>query len=475
METQTTRPWLVLVVTATGAFVGSLNNNIVNVALPQMAADYSVSPAEIQWVVTAYFLTTAVTMVIVGRLSDIVGRKQIYTWGCLVFAAGAAIAGLSPSLWICVAARVVQAIGGSMLIANALAILAVVYPPEKRGQAVGVNGTLVGVGSFLGPSLGGLLTGTLGWHYIFLVNVPLGLLLYTFSLLFIPADKPADKGGEPFDLTGTVWYALAMLALMAGTTSLAEENRSALFWLGSFVIGAGIFALFIRRETKHPYPVLDLRLFGNPAFSAGLTSGLCAFMVTAFSNFTLPFYLEHALGLSPSSAGLVMTPFPLAMMAFAWVSGYLADRLGTGSGITLAGMGVVTASMFWLSRVTLDTSPQAVMWRLLLLGLGMGFFNSPNNREVINATPPGQLGLGSSLLATSRHVGQMLGTSLAAVFLGLAMGASDTFSATSELAIVRGVRLTYLAGGMTGVAGTVLCFWRLVIHRRQNNAYASRE
>lgn len=464
-----------LVATATGAFVSSLNNNIVNVALPQMATDYGVNPAQIQWVVTTYFLTTAVTMVIVGRLSDIVGRKRIYTRGCLIFAAGAALAGLGPSLWICVMARVVQAIGGSMLVANALAIVAAVYPPEKRGQAVGVNGTLVGVGSFLGPSLGGLLTDTLGWHYIFLVNVPFSFLLFAFSLLFIPTDKPDDKGTEPFDLAGTVFYALAMLAIMVGTTNLAENYRSAPFWLGPLVIGAGLLALFIRQETGHPQPVLDLRLFRNLRFSTGLTSGLCAFMVAAFSNFSLPFYLEHTLGLPPASAGLVMTPFPLAMMAFSWVSGYLADRTGTGSGITTLGMALITAAMFWLSFLTPETTPESVMWRLLLLGLGMGFFNSPNNSEVMNATPPGQLGLGSSLLATSRHVGQMLGTSLAALFLGLALDASATLSAPAGAAIAQGVRLSYLAGGMIGAAGALLCFWRLVTHRRERDSHAPRE
>lgn len=440
-----------------------------------MATGYGVSPAEIQWVVTAYFLTTAVTLVLMGRLSDVAGRKQVYTWGCLVFATGAAMAGLSPSLWVCVAARVVQAVGGSMLVANALAIVAAVYPPEKRGQAVGVNGTLVGVGSFLGPSLGGLLTDTLGWQYIFLVNVPFSLILFTFSLLFIPADKPGDKGDEPFDLAGTVWYALAMLAIMAGTTNLAEDHRSVPFWLGPLVVGAGLFALLVRQEKGHPHPVLDLRLFRNLRFSTGLVSGLCAFMVAAFSNFALPFYLEHTLGLPPASAGLVMTPFPLAMMAFAWVSGYLADRTGTGSSITTAGMVLITAAMFWLSFLTPETTPESVMWRLLLLGVGMGFFNSPNNSEVMNATPPGQLGLGSSLLATSRHVGQMLGTSLAALFLGLALGASNTPSAPAGAAIAGGVRLSYLAGGVIGTTGALICLWRLVTHRREKTSHTPRE
>jgi EmrB/QacA subfamily drug resistance transporter len=447
------RSWLVLVAVGTGAFMSALDGSVVNATLPVIRRALGSDVATIEWAVTVYLLVVSGLLLTFGRLGDMRGHKRIYVMGFGIFLAGSILCGLAPSAGALVAARGLQAVGGAMLFANSAAILTANFPPERRGQALGLQATMTYLGLTTGPSLGGWLATWLGWRSIFYINVPISILAIIFSIRFIPAD-PAPKQGERFDLAGAATFIAGLVTLL-----LALNQGHAWGWTAApivgLLIGAVVFlAAFIFIESRVPSPMLDLNLFKARIFSAAAASAVLNYICLYSITFVLPFYLIQGRGLNPAQAGLILTAQPLIMAIAAPLSGTLSDRIGSRL-LSPVGMAILAVGLFLLSRLTATSPFSAVVVGLAVAGLGTGIFISPNTSALMGAAPRGRQGIASGILATSRNVGMALGIGLAgAIFTTvLAQGGDAAIYAATAAAFTAAAVVGLIGVGVASLRG----------------------
>jgi len=402
------RKWLVLLSMAMGTFLSTIDGSIVNVALPTLESELHTDFATVQWVVVAYLLVITSLMLGIARLADMIGKKRIYMTGMVVFVTGSLLCGLAPSIGLLIAFRVFQGCGAVMIQALGMGIVTENFPRAERGRALGTMGTFVSLGISLGPTLGGLLIGTVGWRAIFLVNLPVGVAGLVMVRHFVPDWRP--PGGQRFDIWGAVIMLVALLALALGLT-LGPEYGWRTPWIVTLLIGSGIgLVVFLSVEMRLDQPMVDLKLFRDVLFSISLLTGFMVFVVLA-GQFVLPFYLEEVKGFGPGRTGLFLTVVPAALGLTAPVAGMLSDHYGS-RGISLAGLVVIVGACLSISTLEVDTSTTGYILRLLPLGFGIGLFQSPNNSAIMGAAPRERLGVASGLLGLTRNFGQTTGIPL---------------------------------------------------------------
>lgn len=390
--------------------MSALDGSVVNTTLPVIKDYFRTDVATIQWVVTTYLLVVSGLLLSVGRLGDLRGNKSTYVSGFAIFVIGSALCGLAPSPLFLIAARALQAIGASMLFANSPAILTKNFPASQRGQALGLQGAMTYLGLTTGPFLGGWLADTFGWHSIFYINVPIGLLAIWLSLTVIPNDRPSVQF-ERFDLAGAITFMLGLVALL-----YALNQGHALGWTSPLILGlfsASILtlALFLWIERRTPAPMLDLTLFQRRVFTLATISPILNYICVYSVLFLTPFYLLQGRGLSASQTGLIMTAQPIMMALTAPVSGRLSDRVGSRLPTTL-GMLIMAVGLFLLSQLTLDAPLWMVVLGLAIGGFGTGLFVAPNNSALMGAAPRNRQGIAAGVLALARNVGMVLGIGL---------------------------------------------------------------
>lgn len=403
------RKWWVLGSIAMGTFLSTIDGSIVNVALPTLEKELHTSFATVQWVVVAYLLIVASLMLGVARLSDMIGKKRIYLTGMVIFTAGSLLCGLAPSITFLIACRVLQGTGAVMIQALGMAIVTEAFPRSERGRALGFNGTIVSLGISLGPTLGGLLIGTVGWRAIFLVNLPVGIVGFFMVRRNVPDTRPA--GGQKFDAWGAVIVLMSLLLMALGLTFAPTSGWLSLKILVLLFGAVTGIALFLAVETHLAQPMIDLRLFRDPLFSISLLTGFMVFTVLA-GQFVLPFYLQNVKDFSAEKAGLLLTSVPLAMGLAAPVAGILSDRYGSRL-LTVIGLAIIVGACLLITTLKTTTSPAGYVIRLIPLGIGIGTFQSPNNSAVMGSAPHEKLGVASGLLALTRNLGQVTGLPLA--------------------------------------------------------------
>ncbi len=403
-------PWLVFCVTATGTFMATLDSSIVNVALPVVANNLGADLPLVQWVVSAYLLTISSLLPLFGRSGDMFGRKLVYNTGFLVFTVGSVLCGLSSNIWLLVGARIFQALGAAMLMANSPAIVSVAFPGKERGRALGLIGTVVALGSMTGPGLGGLLVGVFGWQAIFYVNIPIGIVAYMLGQLILPKEKPNQQ--ETFDFGGATLFSISMLSLLLVVSHGQEWGWESKTVIAGGATGLAALVAFVRYETTVKQPMIDLTLFRNWPLLAGNLSGLLTFMALFSNIILLPFYLHSVLALTPTQIGLLITPFPLIMAVVAPVSGYLSERTSPVV-LTTGGLGIMAGGLLYLANL----GEQVGLWQVALgqaiMGLGNGMFQSPNNNSILSSVHPTKLGLVSGINALVRNVGMVTGIAVA--------------------------------------------------------------
>ena len=453
----------------TGVFLATLDGSIVNVALPTLAREFASPFSAVEWVVLAYLLTVATLLLSMGRLGDMLGKKPVYQAGFAVFTLGSVLCSLSQTIDLLVAFRVVQAVGASMVLALGAAILTEAFPPSERGKALGLSGTVVSIGIVVGPALGGVILDTFGWHWIFLVNLPVGLIgLYLVGRL-VPSDPPVRV--EKFDFLGAATLCISLLALLLALTQGPQWGFVDPRILTLFAVWVAFLALFLLIERRSRYPMVDLRLFREGLFNVNLITGSLAFISLSGLLLLMPFYLEGVLGYPPRQVGLLMASVPAGLGITAPISGSLSDRLGTRL-ITVAGLGVLVVGYLALSGLGGATRGPDFLLRFVPIGIGMGLFQSPNNSAIMGAAPRERLGVASGLLAMTRLIGQITGIAVlgalwaarTAVYSGPAWtGDPSTAPAVSQVAGLRDTSL--LAVGLIVVA-LILGTWALRRERR---------
>jgi len=390
----------------------------VNVALPSLARTFDVPFAAVQWVVLGYLVTTAALLPVVGRLADMVGKRAIFLTGFAIYALGSLATGLAPSLGALITFRLIHGVGSAILTGLGLAIVTDVFPPNERGRAIGITGSLLSIGIVLGPTLGGLLV-QIGWRWVFLSGVPLALVGLVLAAAFVPKYPAGVR--QRFDLVGA---ALLMVLLASGSLALTlapEVGASSVtLWVLIAVVGLGV-PTFFAWERRSDEPVLDPALFRYAPLSVGLVIALGVFISIAGTIFVMPFYLEDVLGLEPRSVGLLMSITPLLLVFVSPIAGSMADRFGDRL-VTLVGLGLAFIGFSLVATLSVDTTPLGYVMRFVFVGLGMATFQSANNTAIMNSAPDGATGVTGSLLGLTRAFGQSAGIAVLGTFWAARMG-----------------------------------------------------
>jgi EmrB/QacA subfamily drug resistance transporter len=410
--------WLVLLTVCIGAFMSQLDASIVTVAFPTLQRSFHASLGAVTWVGLSYLLALVGLVTGIGRMADMVGRKLLYMYGFVVFAAGSALCGLAPNLVVLDGFRILQGFGAAMIQANSVAILVLALPREKLGRGIGIQGAAQALGLALGPTVGGLLIALGGWRLIFFVNVPVGMIGAVMAWFLVPRSRHLQPR-VPFDWPGLALFVPAVAALLC-----ALSFGDKVGWTSPIIIGllGGTLVLgatFVSRERRTTAPMLDLTLFKRIPFAAGITSGLLSYSVLFGTLFVVPFYFERALHESTSRSGLTLGVMPIALGITAPIAGRLAERLGARL-LTVVGMAISAAMMGAL--VVAHDSLHIIMIELAILGIGLGMFTPPNNAAIMGSVPKEQSGVASGVLNTTRGIGTAMGLAFTSLIFGLAAG-----------------------------------------------------
>ncbi|MGD0727986.1 MAG: MFS transporter [Spirochaetia bacterium] len=432
--------WWALIGASLAVFMAALDSNVVNVALPVMARIFHVD-REIRWVVLSYILPTTGLLGAFGALSDVIGRRRITLIGVTLFILGSILCGTAQTLPQMVVYRIIQGIGGSAIGSAILAIATVNFAPEERGRAMAVIGLIAPLGAVVGPSLGGLLIGALGWPAIFYINVPFGIVAFTLIFRLLPRDEARQL--KTFDVWGAILFSAALVLLIMGLSPTAGRLTTL-----DFVLLAGCaaaVAVLVAVERRAANPLAPPSLVGRRHFTIPLSGIMTMGIVGAGLGFVMPFFLEGTLGMGPERAGLTLLFFPLAMAAASQVGGRLSDRFNprlpaaVGAAISLVGV-------FLLLPLDSRWSMADLAVRFAMVGLGFGFFVSPSSVAVMSATPRDHVGVGGALANTARFMGFALGPTLATIFWNPGLTAAIGMSAMRTVVLVlAGVQALTLA------------------------------
>lgn len=462
--------WTILSILVMVTFMATLDSSIVNVALPVMAEKLNVTSGQIAWVVSAYLITIVATILIFGRLGDIKGRIKVYTFGLVLFTIGSLLCGVTHSLAFLIGARIVQAVGAAGVMANSQGIVTQVFPPHERGRALGITGSFVALGTLVGPSLGGFIISVARWEALFWINVPIGIVIFFLSLRLLPKNEKTME--EKLDIPGALLFVFAMVPLFAalGRGQALGFNHPVI--LTGFLVSLVSFSVFLLVESKVQKPLLHMQIFKNKWFSISIFCAFISFIALSCSNIILPFYLQDVLTLSPGTAGLFMTVYPLVLTLVSPVSGYLSDKIGSE---ILTCIGLVLTSISLVLMSTLNEHPSFIMMGLFIaiMSLGNGLFQSPNNSLVMSTVPKDKLGIGGSVNALVRNLGMVCGIALATTLLYGGMSSKIGYRVTGYVegrndAFIFGMRIVYITAAVICMVGALVTAFRLYGRKTDN-------
>ena len=433
--------WSMLAVSMS-VFMSTLDSSIINISLPTLIIKLNTTFPTIQWVVLGYVLVITALMLVVARFGDILSKKRVLATGLIIFTAGSLLCGLSPSVKWLIAFRVLQGLGAVMMQAIGAAILVEVFPPSERGKAMGTIGSVISIGIALGPALGGIIIGTIGWRWIFLVNVPVGIITLFILSYFIPYRGPGDKN-QSFDLLGAFILLITLTCFALGMTKgqdLGFQNSVVRILLMIFFIG---LIMFILTEKKIKDPMIEMGLFRNLFFSISLLMSFLSFIAIG-GFFLLTFFLQTVKHYPTQQVGFMMMVVPLLMGLFSPFAGRLSDRFGT-RGVSLVGLVILFLGCLAVGTLDTGTSVIGYLLRVAPIGIGIGIFLSPNNSAIMGSVPFNRLGIASGLMALSRNLGQTTGMPvMGTVFMSIAFASSnalmdsDVMNASAQ-ALINGI------------------------------------
>ncbi|HEX2172267.1 MAG TPA: MFS transporter, partial [Dehalococcoidia bacterium] len=404
------RRWWIFGTIAVGILLGSFTNSSLNAVLPVIRDDLEAPMAGVQWVLMSFLLVNSSLLLSMGRLGDLIGHRRVYLSGLGVFTGAVILAITAGSLPWLIGARVGQAMGAAMLVEVAPAITTLAFPPHHRGRVLGMQATTVYVGLALGPSVGGFITDRLGWRAVFFVCLPLAAATAVLAWRFIPAYRPKAREGT-FDVIGAVLFMIGLVALLYALTRGSEWGWLAPPTLGLIALSAVLLTAFVLWEGRHPSPMLDLGLFKLRLFRMAVISSVLNFICFYGLFFLMPFYLITARGWSAGQAGVIFMALPLSMASVAPFSGLASDRIGSRV-LASAGMIVLAIGLVILGLLGETTPPLVIAAGLVVCGLGIGLFTSPNNSAIMGSAPIERRGVASGVVATARSVGMVLGIAL---------------------------------------------------------------
>jgi EmrB/QacA subfamily drug resistance transporter len=441
------RRWLVLGICCMSLFIVGLDNTIVNVALPTMRTDLHASVSGLQWTIDAYTLVLASLLIFAGSMADRLGRARIFKVGLALFTFGSLLCSVAPSVGLLVAARVVQAIGGSMLNPVAMSIIRNTFTdPRERAQAIGVWGGVIGLSMALGPVLGGALVEGIGWRSIFWVNVPVGLLAIALTARFV-AESRAPKPRRP-DPVGQVLMLVFLASLISAIIEAPDAGWVSPQTLGLFGVAVAALVALLTYEPRRRDPLIDLRFFRSAPFSGATAIAVSAFVALSGFLFLNTLYLQEARGLSPLEAGLYILPMAAMTVVVGPLSGRFVGRVGPRPSLLLGGLGI-TVSALLLTGLEPSTPHGRLVLAYVVFGIGFGAVNPPITNTAVSGMPPAQAGVAAAVASTSRQVGASLGIALIGAVAVAGAGSPRALAAASHVGwwIIAGCGVLVLALG----------------------------
>ncbi len=449
-----------LLVASVSSFITPFLGSSMNIALPAIDKEFGMGVVYLSWVITSYLLASAVFLVPFGRIADIYGRKKIFLYGTITFTVGSLLAVFAPNAHLLLATRVVQGLGSAMVFGTGVAILISVYPLHERGKALGINVASVYLGLSLGPTLGGFFTHYLGWRSIFMATVVLGIIVIILVLSKLKGEW-VEAAGEKFDLAGSLFYGVMVLALMYGFSKVPSP-------FGFLLLAAGIAGLlfFIWWELRVESPVLEMRLFRrNLAFTFSNLAALINYSATFAVGFILSLYLQYVQGYGEVMAGLILICQPLVQAVFSPIAGRLSDRVEPRLVASL-GMGFSAAGVTMLIALSQDTSPAYLIACLVLLGFGFGLFSSPNTNAVMSAVQKKYYGVASGIISTMRLLGQMFSMGVVTLIFSVFLGGMQVAPSNFPL-FLKSIRLSFIIFAVLCVLGIAASLARGKVHHEE--------
>ena len=410
-----------------GTFLGNLDAAIANIALPVISRDLGSSASTTVWVVNAYQLVMAITVLPLAVLGDRLGYRRVYLTGLIVFTLGSAACAMSSSIETLIGARAFQGLGGACMAAMGPALLRSVFPQKIVGRGIALLGFTVAIATSVGPSAAAAILKISDWPWLFGVNVPIGLVLIAAALKAVP-----DKVGvaRPFDVTGAILTGAALTLLILGVDGLAQHEGTHHKAILELAVAALLIAILVVHQKRHATPLVPIDLLRIPIFSLSMLTSVCSYSAQTLAMVSLPFLLEHQLARDTTVAGLLITPWPLVIIFVAPLAGWLSDRYPAG---VLGSIGLAILATGLALTATLPPSPSNfdIAWRIALCGIGFGFYQTPNNRIILSSGPRERSGVASGMMATARIVGMTLGAAIAALLFDIGSDRGPTFALTA--------------------------------------------
>ena len=405
---------LLIISISLAIFMSALDGTIVNIALPAISESFGVSSSAVSWVATAYLLVMAGCVLVFGKVSDVIGYRKVFLLGFVIFTIGSFACGFLPELfhsfYTLVGARAFQAIGGAMMTAIAPAMVTAHIPMEKKGKAMGIIITVAALGMAIGPTIGGVLTQYLSWHWIFFINVPVGIVAVLLGAKVIPSTVTGQK------VTGFDRQGAALIFIGLGALLFSVSEGEALEWTspviaGSFAVAVLSLGCFVWHELNTADPLLELRLFKNRNFL--VTNLIMALVFFSFAgiNYLLPFYLKYVQGYDTSTAGLIVTALSFAMMGGGILAGMLYNRTGGRILCIAAGM-ILSAGYYMMTLLHVNTTTGYVILCLLVIGFGLGLMVTPAANMIMNSVSKKYQGMVSSLTSLERFAPMTIGIAI---------------------------------------------------------------
>lgn len=434
----------ILFVTTLSSFLTPFMGSAINIALPTMGKELSMDAISLGWIATSYLLAASLFLLPFGKLADRNGRRKFFLSGIWLFAIASLITGISVNGWMMIAARFINGIGGALIYATAIAILTSSYDKSVRGKVLGINVAAVYLGLSIGPTVGGLLTMHFGWRSIFYVNALLAAIVIPIATKRLPSDS-APNHEKPFDLPGSIIYALSLALIIYGFPQMPD-------FIGFMLVAFGIAGLVVFSivENKVQDPLLNVVYFSkNKVFIFSNAAAFINYAATFALVFLLSFYLQQVKHLSPRESGLILMAQPVMMTIISPLAGKLSDRIQP-SIVSSIGMAVTTVGLGAFVFLSGDTGIVFIILMLLLLGIGFGLFSSPNTNAVMSSVKPHEYGMASATLGTMRLVGQTMSMGITLMIFAVTMG-KGTSQLTNIPGLIASIHFSFLTFA-------ILCF-----------------
>jgi EmrB/QacA subfamily drug resistance transporter len=444
----------VLTVATVTSFLGPFMLSAVNVALPAIQQDLAANAVELGWIATAYLLATAVCLVPMGRIADIHGHRKVFILGLVVFTISNFVTLFVSSTVLLICWRVLQGVGAAMTVTTGMAIVTSVFPPQRRGKAIGIYVAAVYVGLSVGPFGGGVMAHHFGWRSIFVVTTVIGLVSILVAVRGLKGHEWADAAGEPMDVIGGTLYGASLVLLVYGATLLPAASAAVM-------VAAGFLLLFVfvRFELRLKHPAFEVRLFSaNRMFAFSSVAALIHYAATFAVTFLLSLYLQFIRGMSPQAAGVLLVAQPVCMALFSPLAGKISDRVEPGK-IATGGIAMTAAGLAALVTIDSATPLYALAGILITLGIGFALFSSPNMSAIMGAVAPRYYGTASGTVATMRLVGQMVSMALVTVIFSVMIGKTAIVPANYDQ-FLESMRLSLVIFTVLCVVGIVFSQYR---------------